>query len=101
MDRYRPTYLYISALLERGVKALIYVGANDWICNHVGNEQWTLALEWSGQQNFSSQPLRDWYVDGKRAGRTRGSGGLTFATIDGAGHMVREPDSVFDIEFEY
>ncbi|KAJ2936592.1 hypothetical protein H1R20_g509, partial [Candolleomyces eurysporus] len=89
MDEFRPTYLYISALLERGVRALIYVGANDWICNHVGNERWTLDLEWSGQQNFSSQPLRDWYVDGKRAGRTRGSGGLTFATIDGAGHMVR------------
>ena len=89
MDEFRPTYLYVAALLERGVKALIYVGANDWICNHVGNEQWTLNLEWSGQQNFSSQPLRDWFVDGKRAGQTRRSGGLTFATIDGAGHMVR------------
>ncbi|RXW15110.1 hypothetical protein EST38_g10743 [Candolleomyces aberdarensis] len=88
MDEYRPTYLYISALLERGVRALVYVGVNDWICNHVGNEQWTLDLEWSGQEEFSSEPLRDWYVDGKRAGRTRGSGGLTFATIDGAGHMV-------------
>ncbi|KAJ2911929.1 hypothetical protein MD484_g8484, partial [Candolleomyces efflorescens] len=88
MDRFHPTYIYVAALLERGVKALIYVGVNDWICNHVGNEQWTLALEWSGQQNFRSQPLRDWYVDGKKAGRTRGSGGLTFATVDGAGHMV-------------
>ncbi|TFY57968.1 hypothetical protein EVJ58_g6707 [Rhodofomes roseus] len=31
-----PTELYLSALLERGVRVLIYVGANDWICNWVG-----------------------------------------------------------------
>ena len=26
---------YLAALLERGVSALIYVGASDWICNWV------------------------------------------------------------------
>lgn len=26
---------YLAALLERGVRALIYVGATDWICNWV------------------------------------------------------------------
>lgn len=30
-----PTQFYIAALLERGVRVLIYVGANDWICNWV------------------------------------------------------------------
>ena len=30
-----PTKFYIAALLERKVRALIYVGANDWICNWV------------------------------------------------------------------
>lgn len=35
MDRAFPTQLYISALLERNIKVLIYVGANDWICNWV------------------------------------------------------------------
>ncbi|PSR78200.1 hypothetical protein PHLCEN_2v7532 [Hermanssonia centrifuga] len=32
-DSFFPTKSYIAALLERGVRALIYVGANDWICN--------------------------------------------------------------------
>ncbi|KAF7359676.1 Carboxypeptidase [Mycena venus] len=59
---------YVSALLERGVPVLIYVGTYDWVCNWVGNEAWTLALEWSGQAEFASQPLREWTVDGKRAG---------------------------------
>ena len=89
MDEFRPTYHYVSALLERGVKALIYVGVNDWICNHVGNERWTLALEWSGKEAFGVAEKREWAVDGKRAGMTRSAKGLTFATIDGAGHMVR------------
>ncbi|KJA20880.1 hypothetical protein HYPSUDRAFT_68198 [Hypholoma sublateritium FD-334 SS-4] len=77
MDGHRLTYLYVAAFLERGVRALIYVGKNDWICNHVGSEAWTRALEWSGHAEFAA-----------RAGMTRSARGLTFATIEGAGHMV-------------
>ena len=88
LDEYRPTYNYVAALLERGVKALIYVGTYDWICNFVGNEQWTLALEWGGKEDFGKQGLREWIVNGKKAGMTRSAKGLTFATIEGAGHMA-------------
>ncbi|KAF8589301.1 serine carboxypeptidase [Ramaria rubella] len=83
-----PSQLYVAELLERGVKVLIYVGTYDWICNWVGNERFTLALEWSGQADFAAQELRDWKVDGKTAGLTRSFGGFTFATIEDAGHMV-------------
>ena len=89
MDEFHPTQHYVAALLERKIKVLIYVGKYDWICNHVGNEAWTLGLEWFGHDAFSAQALRDWKVDGKTAGSTRSAGGLTFATINGAGHMVR------------
>lgn len=88
LDRLKHTSLYVGSLLERDIRVLIYVGTYDWICNHVGNERWTLALDWSGQSEFVSQGLRDWNVDGKRAGRTRSAKGFTFATIDAAGHMV-------------
>lgn len=80
---------YVTALLDRDVRVLIYAGTYDFACNWIGNEAWTLALEWSGQAEFGEQPLAEWAVDGKRAGRTRYTKGLTFATIDGAGHMVR------------
>ncbi|KAH9927150.1 serine carboxypeptidase [Epithele typhae] len=79
---------YLAALLERGVPALIYVGATDWICNWIGIGRMTLDLEWTGQESFRSSPLRDWFVDDEVAGTTRSNGKLTFATIDGAGHMV-------------
>ncbi|KAJ3753039.1 serine carboxypeptidase [Lentinula raphanica] len=81
---------YVAALLERGVRVLIYVGSYDWICNWVGNERWSRELEWSGQNEYASQDLRDWTLDGQKAGITRSAkGGLfTFATVQGAGHMV-------------
>lgn len=87
-DSMFPTQYYIAALLERGIRALIYVGANDWICNWVGNDRMTLGLEWTGQETFVSQPLKEWKVDGEIAGLTRNAGPLTFLTLDGAGHMV-------------
>ncbi len=46
------------------------------------------ALEWSGQKDFVSESLREWRVDGEISGKTRSVNGLTFATIDGAGHFV-------------
>ncbi|KAJ7765302.1 serine carboxypeptidase [Mycena metata] len=92
MDSYRPTQDYVGGLLERGVRVLIYVGTYDWICNWVGNERWTLALEWSGQAAFAAEPLRPWAIGDDftkgRAGLARSAQGLTFATVDKAGHMV-------------
>lgn len=79
---------YVAALLERDIRVLVYVGSYDWVCNWIGNEAWTLALEWSGHAEFAAQPLREWTVDGKRAGKTRSARAFTFATVDGAGHMV-------------
>ncbi|PPQ84538.1 hypothetical protein CVT25_007608 [Psilocybe cyanescens] len=88
LDGSHPTYNHVAALLDRGVRVLIYVGRNDWICNHLGNEAWTTQFEWSGHVEFASQPLREWSVDGQKAGFTRKAKGLTYASVDGAGHMV-------------
>jgi len=87
-DAWSPTQYYIAALLERGVRVLLYVGTNDFVCNWRGNEEMSLALEWTGQEAFKSQPLRQWHVDDHVAGVTRSAGNFAFATIDGAGHMA-------------
>ncbi|KAF7302832.1 Carboxypeptidase [Mycena kentingensis (nom. inval.)] len=80
---------YVAGLLERGVRALVYAGSYDFVCNWLGNDAWTRALEWSGRQAFAGTPLREWTTkDGAKAGKTRSAGGLTFATIYGAGHMA-------------
>jgi carboxypeptidase C (cathepsin A) len=89
LDMMKGATEYVAALLERDVRVLIYAGTYDWVCNWLGNEAWTLELEWTGQAEFVSQPLTEWTVEGKRAGKTRAAKGLTFATVDAAGHMVR------------
>ncbi|GJE94861.1 serine carboxypeptidase [Phanerochaete sordida] len=88
LDEVFPTETYVEALLERGVRVLLYVGENDWVCNWVGNEQMTLNLEWGGADAFRGEPLREWSVHGRAVGVTRGSGELVFATVRGAGHMA-------------
>ena len=35
LDWVFPADYYISALLERDIRVLLYVGVNDWICNWV------------------------------------------------------------------
>lgn len=83
---------YIEALLERGVKVLIYAGTYDMACNWVGNDRMTMALEWYGRNGFVTTKLRDWYLDidanEKPAGKTRSFEGLTFASVYDSGHMV-------------
>jgi carboxypeptidase C (cathepsin A) len=89
-DFFAPTYLWVAGLLERGVRTLIYVGENDWTCNWVGNARWVRALEWSGADGFAAVPEGTWSLDGEEQGRAQTYGPLSFVTIRGAGHLVRQ-----------
>ncbi|KAJ7118927.1 Alpha/Beta hydrolase protein [Mycena epipterygia] len=93
-DVLRSSTLYIEALLNHGVRVLVYAGTYDLACNFVGNDRMTRDLEWHGQKEFSTQPLRDWLVDGLPAGETRSFGGLTFATLRDAGHQAPHDNPV-------
>ena len=88
LDRFYQTQHWIAMLLERDIRVLIYVGEYDWICNWIGNEAFTLAMEWSGQSSFVAEGLGNWISNNKLAGRKRSAGPLTFLTLKGAGHMV-------------
>ena len=37
LDLYHPTQHYVSSLLERGVRVLIYAGTYDYMCNWVSD----------------------------------------------------------------
>ncbi|KAJ0970148.1 hypothetical protein J5N97_023025 [Dioscorea zingiberensis] len=78
----------IPALLEDGVKVLIYAGEYDLICNWLGNSRWVQSMEWSGQQNFISSPELPFMVDGEEAGLLKTYGPLSFLKVHDAGHMV-------------
>ncbi|KAJ7144934.1 serine carboxypeptidase, partial [Mycena crocata] len=87
-DVFKSSTLHIAALLDHGIRVLIYAGTYDLACNFVGNDRMTLGLEWHGQQQFAAQPLRDWLVGGQPAGETRSFDRLTFATLRDAGHQA-------------
>ncbi|CAL1385710.1 unnamed protein product [Linum trigynum] len=44
----------IPALLESGIKVLIYAGEYDLICNWLGNSNWVDGMKWSGQRKFQA-----------------------------------------------
>jgi len=75
---------YVTELLEAGFPALVYAGDVDFICNYLGNQAWTLGLDWSHKDEFNEGDAHDW--GGKGLART--SNGFTFLQVYDAGHMV-------------
>ncbi|KAK3135765.1 hypothetical protein QOZ80_5BG0423150 [Eleusine coracana subsp. coracana] len=78
----------IPALVEEGIKVLIYAGEYDLICNWLGNFRWVNAMVWSGQQNFSEAPMLPFKINGKETGLLKSYGPLSFVKVYDSGHMV-------------
>ncbi|PKA48059.1 Serine carboxypeptidase 3 [Apostasia shenzhenica] len=88
IDWMRNLEVGIPALLEDGIKLLVYAGEYDLICNWLGNSRWVHAMKWSGQQAFVSSSEKPFTVDGKEAGSLKSRGPLSFLKVHDAGHMV-------------
>jgi cathepsin A (carboxypeptidase C) len=99
-DWMKPYHRLVPSILEE-IPVLIYVGDADFICNWLGNEAWTNALEWPGQKDFAGKKLKDLKLSGgdKTVGMVKSSGNFTFLTIHGAGHMVPydQPEASLDM----
>ncbi|PNX71157.1 serine carboxypeptidase 48-like protein [Trifolium pratense] len=78
----------IPALLEDGIKLLVYAGEYDLICNWLGNSRWVDAMNWSGQKEFTASPTTPYLVDSEEAGILKSHGPLAFLKVKDAGHMV-------------
>eukprot|EP00960_Hanusia_phi_P026750 746431-Hanusia_phi.AAC.5 len=69
------------SMLDAGVRVLIYAGEMDYICNYMGNKEWTLRLPWSGREAFNAESDHEWIVGGSKAGLARTVGGFTFLQV--------------------
>ena len=76
---------FVADLLDAGLPVLIYAGDVDFICNYLGNQAWTEALEWGGKAAFNGATQKAWEGG---AGLVKSAGGLTFMIVSDAGHMV-------------
>lgn len=65
-DWMRNPALGIPALLEDGIRLLIYAGEEDLICNWLGNSRWVNALAWSRKKKaFGEAPTVPFVDEGK------------------------------------
>lgn len=85
----------VVPLLESGINVLIYAGDCGFICNWIGNKEWTLQLPWTGHDAFNAAKDVPWSYssdasDDKttQGGIVRSANGFTFLQVFGAGHMV-------------
>ncbi|XP_038705560.1 serine carboxypeptidase-like 48 isoform X2 [Tripterygium wilfordii] len=78
----------IPALLENGIKILIYAGDKDVLCNWQGNLKWVLGMKWYGDKIFKALRPVDFFVDGDKVGELRTHKHLSFVKINKAGHLV-------------
>ena len=87
---------FVADLLNDGIPALIYAGDVDFICNYLGNQAWSYALEWNGGDAFRSAEEHEW---GDAKGLARTAEGLTFLQVYDAGHMVPsdQPEVALDM----
>lgn len=75
------------------VPILLFSGADDYICNHLGTEAFLGNLEWNGGKGFELTPgtwapRRDWTVEGAKAGFWQEARNLTYVLFEEASHMV-------------
>ncbi|KAH8752144.1 putative carboxypeptidase Y like protein A [Hyaloscypha finlandica] len=97
-DWMQPFHRLVPGILEQ-IPVLIYAGDADFICNWLGNQAWTEALEWPGQKDFNKASIKDIKLDnGDKYGKIKNSGNFTFLQIFGAGHMVPmdQPEASLD-----
>lgn len=84
----RSTILtHVELMLVHHLRALVYSGDADLAVPHTGSERWTSQLGYPVKEEWGP-----WYYDNHQVAgyAVEYYGGLTYATIKGAGHMVPE-----------
>merc|ERR1712228_160403 len=81
VDFMRNFHQLIPPMLEAGIEVLIYAGDQDFICNWLGNEKWTLALDWANKANFNAAGTKPFAVSGKEVGELRSFANFHFLRV--------------------
>ena len=97
-DNMKPVHKLIPRLLQK-VPALIYAGDADYICNWLGIDAWTKALDWDGTAQFGNfAPIEVETRCRNKYGSIKHAEDLAFLRVYNAGHMVGhdQPSAAFD-----
>lgn len=88
----KPSIQLMPDLLKE-VPTILFSGADDLICNHVGTEELISNMEWNGGKGFEISPgtwapRRDWIFEGEHAGFWQEARNLTYILFSNSSHMV-------------
>ncbi|RNF09772.1 serine carboxypeptidase [Trypanosoma rangeli] len=94
VDWFKNFNYTVPVLLEDGIRVMVYAGDMDFICNWIGNKNWTTTLLWPGKEAFNAATDKPFSAsDGSAAGLVRSAAAastasLSFVQVYNAGHMV-------------
>jgi carboxypeptidase D len=88
----KPSVQLLPDLIKE-VPTVLFSGAEDLICNHIGTEELISNLEWNGAKGFELSPgtwapRRDWEFEGESAGFYQEARNLTYILFYNSSHMV-------------
>lgn len=88
----KPSVELLPDILKE-LPILLFSGAEDLICNHIGTEDLINKLEWNGAKGFELSPgnwapRRDWTFEGEPAGFWQEARNLTYVLFYNSSHMV-------------
>ena len=89
----KPSIDLLPGILEAGIPILLFSGAKDLICNHIGTEEFIHNMKWSGATGFELSPgvwapKRAWTFEGEAAGIYQEARNLTYVLFYNSSHMV-------------
>ncbi|KAI6089929.1 alpha/beta-hydrolase [Hypoxylon rubiginosum] len=88
----KPSVEFLPDLLKE-INILLFSGAEDLICNHLGTEAFISNMQWNGGKGFELSPgnwapRRDWTFEGESAGFWQEARNLTYVLFYNSSHMV-------------
>jgi carboxypeptidase D len=87
-----PSIQFLPDILSE-IDVLLFSGAEDLICNHLGTEALISNMAWNGGKGFEVSPgnwapRRDWTFEGEAAGFWQQARNLTYVLFYNSSHMV-------------
>ncbi len=88
----KPSVQFLPELIAE-VPTVLFSGADDLICNHIGTEEMISNMEWNGGKGFELSagtwaPRREWVFEGEVAGFWQEARNLTYVLFYNSSHMV-------------
>lgn len=82
-NRNSPASVHLlPSILERGVKILMFAGAEDLICNHVGVERTIENLVWGGERGWGANATAlPWTMNGTQVGEWTEDRNMTYVKV--------------------